>query len=59
MEEAMEGAEKGDLLEGVDAEVLACNLMAVNTGLAVQAKSGVKRELLERVVALAMKALGG
>lgn len=55
MKDRFEQAKKeGDLPADTDCAALACYVMTVNAGLAVQAKSGVKKEQLKRVVKLAM-----
>lgn len=45
---------EGDLPAHADPEALACYIMTLNSGLAVQAKSGVGKEQLMRVVEIAM-----
>lgn len=45
----------GDLPVNADCAALACYIMTVNSGLAVQAKSGVKKEQLIKVVDQAMQ----
>lgn len=56
MKERFEQAQKdGDLSPDADPAALACYLMTVNSGLAVQAKSGVKRAQLKKVVDIAMR----
>lgn len=47
--------QEGDLPPDADPAALACYLMTLNSGLAVQAKSGVSKALLEQVVAVAMR----
>lgn len=47
--------DEGDLPPDADPAALACYLMTLNSGLAVQARSGVPRAQLEQVVALAMR----
>lgn len=47
---------EGDLPATADPKALACYLMTVNSGLAVQAKSGVSKAQLKKVVAAAMQA---
>ena len=44
-----------DLPPDADPKALACYIMTLNSGLAVQAKSGVSREQLLRVVDIAMQ----
>jgi AcrR family transcriptional regulator len=46
---------EGDLPENSDPAALACYIMTINCGLAVQAKSGVGRRALMQVVDLAMQ----
>ncbi len=46
---------EGDLPADADPKALACYIMTVNSGIAVQAKSGVPRRMLKRVAALAMQ----
>lgn len=46
--------EEGDLPADADPAALACYLMTLNSGLAVQARSGVTRDLLMKVVDIAM-----
>jgi AcrR family transcriptional regulator len=46
---------EGDLPSDADPTALACYLMTVNSGLAVQAKSGVGKKLLLKVVDIAMR----
>lgn len=46
--------EEGDLPANAHPEALACYIMTLNSGLAVQAKSGVGKEQLMRVVEIAM-----
>jgi AcrR family transcriptional regulator len=46
----------GDLARDADPKALACYVMTVNSGLAVQARSGVSREQLLAVVDIAMRA---
>lgn len=46
---------EGDLPADADPAALACYLMAVNSGLAVQAKSGVAKKQLLKVVDIAMQ----
>lgn len=45
----------GDLPPDADPAALACYLMTLNSGLAVQAKSGVKKKRLMKVVDIAMR----
>jgi len=45
----------GDLPSDADPAALACYLMTINSGLAVQAKSGVKKKQLLKVVEIAMR----
>jgi AcrR family transcriptional regulator len=47
--------DEGDLPSEVDPAALACYLMTINSGLAVQAKSGVSKKRLLRVVEIAMR----
>jgi AcrR family transcriptional regulator len=47
--------DEGDLPSDADPAALACYLMAVNSGLAVQAKSGVGKKQLLKVVEIAMR----
>jgi AcrR family transcriptional regulator len=47
--------DEGDLPSEVDPTALACYLMTINSGLAVQAKSGVGKTQLLTVVELAMR----
>jgi AcrR family transcriptional regulator len=44
----------GDLPESADPKALACYIMTMNSGLALQAKSGIKREQLMKVVDVAL-----
>ena len=46
---------EGDLPSDADPAALACYLMTLNSGLAVQAKSGVGKKQLLKVVELAMR----
>lgn len=46
----------GDLPKSADPETLACYIMTVNSGLAVQARTGVSKKLLLEVVELALAA---
>ena len=46
---------EGDLPSDADPTALACYLMTLNSGLAVQAKSGVGKKQLLKVVELAMR----
>jgi AcrR family transcriptional regulator len=46
---------EGDLPASADPAALACYVMTVNSGLAVQAKSGVSRRKLQKVVDLALR----
>ena len=46
--------DEGDLPENADPKALACYIMTVNSGLAVQAKSGATRDELIQVVKIAM-----
>src|SRR5690606_14967856 len=56
MEERFARAKKeGDLPKSADPAALACYIMAVNSGIAVQAKSGASKKELERVVDIAMR----
>jgi hypothetical protein len=48
--------EEGDLPDGQDPESLAAYVMTVASGIAVQARSGLSRAELERVVEIAMGA---
>lgn len=48
--------DEGDLPAGADPESLAAYVMTVASGIAVQARSGLSRAELERVVEIAMKA---
>ena len=51
MEDRFRQAQKeGDLPPGADPKILACLVMTVNSGLAVQARSGVSKEQLHKVV---------
>jgi len=54
-ERFQKATDEGDLPPDADPEALACYLMTVNSGLAVQAKSGVKKKQLLRVVEIAMR----
>lgn len=45
----------GDLPADADPAALACYIMSLNSGLALQAKSGVSRKQLEKVVQIAMQ----
>ncbi|HEU5046936.1 MAG TPA: TetR/AcrR family transcriptional regulator [Rickettsiales bacterium] len=45
---------EGDLPQDADPAALACYLMTLNSGLAVQAKSGVSRKRLKQVVEIAL-----
>jgi len=47
--------EDGDLPTDTDPDALACYLMTVNSGLAVQARSGVKKPALQKVVDIAVR----
>jgi AcrR family transcriptional regulator len=47
--------DEGDLPSEVDPTALACYLMTINSGLAVQAKSGASKKQLLKVVELAMR----
>lgn len=47
--------DEGDLPPDADPAALACYLMTVNSGLAVQAKSGVKKRQLLKVVEVAIR----
>ena len=47
--------DEGDLPKNADPKALACYLMSLNSGLAVQAKSGVGRKQLLSVVDIAMR----
>jgi len=47
--------DEGDLPSEVEPTALACYLMTINSGLAVQAKSGVGKKQLLKVVELAMR----
>ena len=47
--------DEGDLPPSADPRALACYLMSLNSGLAVQAKSGVSRKQLLNVVDIAMR----
>ena len=47
--------DEGDLPSDADPAALACYLMTVNSGLAVQAKSGVGKKQLLKVVEIAMR----
>ena len=56
MAERFEKAKKeGDLPANADPASLACYIMTLNSGLAVQAKSGVDKKSLMKVVDIAMK----
>lgn len=56
MEDRFRQAKKeGDLPADADPAALACYLMALNSGIAVQAKSGASRRELKKVVAVAMR----
>jgi len=46
--------QEGDLPHEADPKALACYLMTLNAGLAVQAKSGVPQKLLAQVIEIAM-----
>ena len=46
--------DEGDLPKSADPSALACYLMTLNSGLAVQAKSGVKKKQLLKVIDAAM-----
>lgn len=48
--------DEGDLPPQSDPAILACYVMVINSGLAIQAKSGVPREKLLQIVDIAMKA---
>ena len=50
---------EGDLPSDADPAALACYLMTLNSGLAVQAKSGVGKKQLLKVVELAMRGWPG
>ena len=54
-ERFQQAVDQGDLPPDTDPAALACYLMTVNSGLAVQAKSGVKKKQLMRVVDVAMQ----
>jgi AcrR family transcriptional regulator len=47
--------EEGDLPSDADPKTLACYLMTLNSGLAVQAKSGIRKKQLLQVVEIAMR----
>src|SRR6516162_2989486 len=47
--------DEGDLPSDADPTALACYLMTINSGLAVQAKSGVSKKQLLKVVEIAMR----
>jgi hypothetical protein len=47
--------DEGDLPSNADPTALACYLMTINSGLAVQAKSGVGKKQLLKVVEIAMR----
>lgn len=46
---------EGDLPENADPAALACYIMTLNSGLAVQAKSGVSKKQLKQVVEIALR----
>lgn len=48
--------DEGDLPANADPAILACYVMVLNSGLAIQAKSGVPREKLLEIVDIAMQA---
>ena len=50
-----QAVDEGDLPSDADTAALACYLMTLNSGLAVQAKSGVGKKQLLKVVELAMR----
>ena len=50
-----QAVDEGDLPSDADPAALACYLMTLNSGLAVQAKSGVGKKQLLKVVELAMR----
>jgi AcrR family transcriptional regulator len=50
-----QAVEEGDLPSDTDPAALACYLMTVNSGLAVQAKSGVGKKRLLKAVEIAMR----
>jgi AcrR family transcriptional regulator len=50
---------EGDLAQSVDADALACYIMTVNSGLAIQARSGVSKKQLLRAVELALRCWPG
>ncbi len=54
-ERFQQAVDEGDLPPDADPAVLACYLMTVNSGLAVQAKSGVRKPQLLKVVDAAMR----
>ncbi len=47
--------DEGDLPKDANPAALACYIMALNSGIAVQAKSGVSKKELQNIVAIAMK----
>jgi AcrR family transcriptional regulator len=51
-----QAVEEGDLPSDADPAALACYVMTLNSGLAVQAKSGIGKKRLLEVVELAMRA---
>jgi AcrR family transcriptional regulator len=54
-ERFQKAVDEGDLPSDADPKALACYLMSLNSGLAVQAKSGVKKKQLLKVVEIAMQ----
>jgi AcrR family transcriptional regulator len=54
-----QAVDEGDLPSDTDPTALACYLMTVNSGLAVQAKSGVSKKRLLKAVEIAMRGWPG
>ena len=50
-----QAVDEGDLPSNADPAALACYLMTVNSGLAVQAKSGVTKKRLLKAVEIAIR----
>lgn len=51
----IQAQQDGDLSKGADPAALACYIMALNSGIAVQAKSGATKKELQEVVKVAMQ----